>query len=122
MKKFAMMLTVVLLVMSLVMAHGEGRPAELEAFATMKVFQTEGELKGTWIIGTRRDENNRYPCVLDLGDGRLIQVPLTDDEVNTLMCKALKEYDAAAKEAEKAEKRANQNALARVADWITFWD
>ena len=123
MKKFVCMMMVVVTILTMsVIAHGEGRPAEFEPFAEQKVFQTEGKLEGTWTIGLQRDENNRYPCVLDLGDGRYISVPLTDDEVNDLMCKALKEHDEAVKAAAKAERRANQNGFQRAVDWITFWD
>ncbi len=115
------MMIVAILMMSLV-AHGEVTPADVEALRTKKVFQTEGELKGTWTIGIERNEDNMYPCILDLGDGRRILVPLTDDEVNSLMYKALEEeHQRAAEEAKKA-KTENQNFIARAADWITFWN
>lgn len=117
-KAIFMMMVLVTLMMSLV-AHGEGMSADVKAFSEMKVFQTEGTLTGTWTIGFRRDENNQYPCALDLGDGRIIIVPLTDDEVNTLMVKALEEHKA---EVEEAEKTANPSVPARVLDWITFWN
>jgi len=118
-KLFAMMMVVVMTVMMGCIAHGAEMSAEVKAFSEMKVFQTEGTLTGTWTIGFQRDDNNRYPCTLDLGDGRVISVPLTDDEVNTLMCKALKEHEEEIREAEKA---ANPSVPARVIDWITFWD
>ena len=120
-KAICMMMVLVTLMMSLT-AHGEVTPADLEALRTKKVFQTEGELKGTWTIGFERNEDNMYPCVLDLGDGRKILVPLTDEEVNSLMYKALEEeHQRAAEEAKKAETE-NQNFFARAADWITFWN
>lgn len=120
-KTICMMMVLVTLMMSLV-AHGEVTPADLEALRTHKVFQTEGELKGTWTIGFERNEENLYPCVLDLGDGRKILVPLTDEEVNALMYKALEEqHQRTAEEAKKAESD-NPGFLARVGDWITFWN
>ena len=122
MKKFIAVVLMLSVLMMSAIAHGEERPAEFEAFAEQKVFQTEGKLEGTWTIGLQRDENNRYPCVLDLGDGRLISVPLTDEEVNSLMCKSLREYDQKVKEAEKMERAANQNVFESVVDWVTFWD
>lgn len=123
MKKFVyMMMVIVMTVMMGLVAHGEVTPADLEALRTKKVFQTEGELKGTWTIGFERNEDNMYPCVLDLGDGRRILVPLTDEEVNSLMYKALEEEHQRAAEETKKAKTENQNFLARAADWITFWD
>jgi len=117
-KTICMMMVLITLMLSLV-AHGEGMPAEQKAFITEKTFQTEGELRGTWTIGLKKDESGLYPCVLDLGDGRKIIVPLTEDEVDALMCKALKEHDAKVKAEEKAS---NPSVPARVIDWITFWD
>jgi hypothetical protein len=114
----AMMVIVMTVVMGCI-AHGEEMPAEQKAFITEKTFQTEGQLRGTWTIGLKKDESGLYPCVLDLGDGRKVIVPLTDDEVNDLMCKALKEHDAKVKAEEKAS---NPSVPARVLDWITFWD
>lgn len=120
MKKFVCMMMVLVSILTMsTFAHGEGMPADVKAFSEMKVFQTEGTLTGTWTIGFQRDENGRYPCALDLGDGRIITVPLTDDEVNTLMVKALKEHEAEVKEAEAAS---NPSVPARVLDWITFWN
>lgn len=121
MKKLACMMMVIVMTVTAMgcIAHGEEMPAEVKAFGEMKVFQTKGSLTGTWTIGFRRDENNQYPCALDLGDGRIIMVPLTDDEVNTLMVKALEEHKA---EVEEAEKTANPSVPARVLDWITFWN
>jgi len=114
------MMIVAILTMSLT-AHGEGMSAEVKAFSEMKCFRTEGTLSGVWTIGFQRDSDGRYPCALDIGDGRVIMVPLTDDEVNTLMVKALEEHKA---EVEEAEKAANPNPSipARVIDWITFWN
>lgn len=120
MKKFVtVMMVIVMTVMMGVTAHGAEMSAEVKAFSEMKVFQTEGTLTGTWTIGFQRDENNMYPCALDLGDGRIIMVPLTNDEVNTLMVKALEEHKA---EVEEAEKAANPNFLARALDFVTFWN
>lgn len=123
MKKFvaALMIIVTILTMGLA-AHGEVTPADLEALRTHKVFQTEGELKGTWTIGFERNEENMFPCVLDLGDGRRILVPLTDEEVNALMYKALEEqHQKSVEEAKKAETE-NQTFIARAVDWVTFWN
>jgi len=120
MKRFVtVMMVIVMTVMMGATAHGAEMPADVKAFSEMKTFQTEGELRGTWTIGFQKDENGQYPCALDLGDGRIIIVPLTDDEVNTLMCKALKEHQA---EVEEAEKAANPSVPARVLDWISFWN
>lgn len=121
MKRFitVLMIVVTILTMMGVTAHGAEMSAEVKAFSEIKVFQTEGTLTGTWTIGFQKDESGHYPCALDLGDGRIILVPLTDDEVNTLMCKALKEHEVEVKEAEKA---ANPSVPARVLDWITFWN
>ena len=122
MKKFVcMMMVIVMTAMMGLVAHGEGMPAELKAFATEKVFQTEGELKGTWTLGFQRDENGRYPCALDLGDGRIIMVPLTDSEVNSLMVKALEEHKAEVEEAKKSESE-DPGFFARAIDFVTFWD
>lgn len=123
MKKFVCMVMVIgmILTMSLA-AHGEVTPADLEVLRNHKTFRTEGELKGTWTICFEKDENNQYPCILDLGDGRQILVPLTDAEVNSLMYKALEEEHQRAAEEEEKAKTENQNFLARAADWITFWD
>lgn len=124
MKKFAtVMMVIVMTVMMGVTAHGEGTSADLiETFGSMKVFQTEGTLSGTWTIGFTRDENNRYPCALDLGDGRIIMVPLTDSEVNALMVKALEEAKVKAEEANKEEEPSNPSFIAKVGDWLTFWN
>ena len=123
MKKFVYMtMVIVMTAMMGLVAHGEGMPAELKAFATEKVFQTEGELKGTWTIGLQRDENNLYPCAFDIGDGRIIIVPLTDSEVNELMCKALKEFEAKAAEEEAKNKEPEPTFIAKAVDWITFWN
>ena len=119
MKKFTTVMMIVAILMMSLVAHGEGMSADVKAFSEMKVFQTEGTLTGTWTIGFQRDENGMYPCALDLGDGRIIKVPLTDDEVNTLMVKALEEHKA---EVEEVEKAANPSVPARVLDWITFWN
>lgn len=120
MKKLTCMMMVIVMTVLGCIAHGEATPADMTAvFGSMKVFQTEGELKGRWTIGFSRDENNRYPCALDLGDGRIILVPLTDSEVNALMVKALEEAKA---EAEANEEPTNPNFLARALDWVTFWN
>ena len=122
MKRFiTVMMAIAMTAMMSLVAHGEEMSAEVKAFSEMKVFQTEGTLSGTWTIGFRKDSDGHYPCALDIGDGRIIMVPLTDDEVNTLMVKALEEHKA---EVEEAEKAANPNPSipARVIDWITFWD
>ena len=123
MKRFVtvMMIVVVILAMGMT-AFGEETPTDItEVFGSMKTFQTEGTLTGTWTIGFQRDENNRYPCALDLGDGRIILVPLTDGEVNSLMVKALEEHKAKVEEEQK-EEPSNPNFLARALDWVTFWN
>jgi len=123
MKRFVtvMMFVVVILTMGMT-ALGEATPTDItEVFGSMKVFQTEGELKGRWTIGFQRDENGRYPCALDLGDGRIILVPLTDSEVNALMVKSLEEAKLKA-EVEQKEEPSNPNFLARALDWVTFWN
>jgi hypothetical protein len=122
MKKFVcMMMVIAMTAMMSLTAHGEGMSADVKAFSEMKCFRTEGTLSGVWTIGFQRDSDGRYPCALDIGDGRVIMVPLTDDEVNTLMVKALEEHKAEVEEAEKAA-NPNMSIPARVIDWITFWD
>lgn len=121
MKKFTAMMMVLVTLMTGMTAFGEVTPTDLtEVFGEMKVFQTEGELKGTWTLGFQRDENGRYPCALDLGDGRIIMVPLTDSEVNSLMVKALEEHKAEV-EANNNEK-SDQSFFAKAIDFVTFWD
>lgn len=121
-KTICIMMVLVTLIMSLV-AHGEATPADMtKVFGSMKVFQTEGTLTGTWTIGFQRDENGRYPCALEIGEGRIILVPLTDSEVNALMVKALEEAKLQAEEEQKEEEPSNPNFLARALDWVTFWN
>ena len=122
MKKFVCMMIIGMVLTMGLVAHGEGMSADVKAFSEMKVFQTEGTLTGTWTIGFQRDENNRYPCALDLGDGRIILVPLTDGEVNSLMVKALEEHKAEVEAEQKEEKPSNPTFLARALDWVTFWN
>lgn len=123
MKKLTAVLMVIVMTVMGMTALGEATPADMtEVFGSMKVFQTEGELKGRWTIGFSRDENNRYPCALDLGDGRIILVPLTDSEVNALMVKSLEEAKLQAEEEQKEEEPSNPNFLARALDWVTFWN
>lgn len=121
MKKFVTVMMVIVMTVMGMTALGEATPTDItEVFGSMKTFQTEGTLTGTWTIGFQRDENNRYPCALDLGDGRIILVPLTDGEVNALMVKSLEEAKLKAEEEQKEP--SNPNFLARALDWVTFWN
>lgn len=123
MKKLTAVLMVIVMTVMGMTALGEATPADMtKVFGSMKVFQTEGTLTGTWTIGFQRDENGRYPCALEIGDGRIILVPLTDSEVNALMVKALEEAKLQAEEEQKDEEPSNPNFLARALDWVTFWN
>ena len=123
MKRFVTVMMVIVMTVMGMTAIGEATPTDItKVFESMKTFQTEGELKGRWTIGFQRDENGRYPCALDLGDGRIILVPLTDSEVNALMVKSLEEAKLEAEEAQKEEEPSNPNFLARALDFVTFWN
>lgn len=124
MKKFAVVLLVVAMVMGLTcMAHGEvSMPDGYEALTKVKAFTTEGQISGTWTLSFERDENNLYPCALDMGDGRIIMVPLTDDEVNELMYKAIVEAHAKAEEEAKKDEPDDRTFIAKAVDWVTFWN
>ncbi len=119
-KTICMMMVLMILVMGCI-AHGEVTPADLEVLRTHKTFRTEGELKGEWTLSFERNEDDLYPCILDLGDGRQIVVPLTDEEVNSLMYKALEEQHQRAVE-DKNKESANPGFFAKAIDFVTFWD
>lgn len=122
MKKFAAMMMVLVILTMGMAAHGEVTPADVQALRNTKVFHTEGTLTGTWIIQFERNSDNLYPCMLDLGDGRIVIVPLTDDEVNNLMYKALEEHNAKVKEEAKATEVDDRTFIAKAVDWVTFWN
>lgn len=122
MKKFAAMMMVLVILTMGMAAHGEVTSADVKALRDTKVFQTEGTLTGTWTIQFERNDDNLYPCMLDLGDGRIVTVPLTDDEVNDLMYKALEEHNAKAKEEAKAKEVDDRTFIAKAVDWVTFWN
>lgn len=119
MKKFAAMMVMVTLMIGMT-AHCEIAPADLEVLRTHKTFKTEGELEGMITLSFEKNDQGYYPCVMDLGDGRQIVVPLTDDEVNYLMYKALEEQHQKAEEAKKEE--SDPGFFAKAVDFVTFWD
>lgn len=120
-KAICMMMVLVTLMMGCI-AHGEVTPADLEVLRNTKTFQTEGELKGKWTLSFNKNDDGFYPCVLDLGDGRQLIVPLTDDEVNSLMYKALEEAHQRAEEETKKSETENPGFFAKVIDTVTFWN
>lgn len=127
-KLFITVLLVMLMVLGLAnnQACGEETttPAEvLKAMSEVKVFTTKGQLEGTWTLSFERNEDNLYPCLFDLGDGRVIVVPLTNDEVNELIYKSLEEaHQKAEEEAAKQSETKDRTFLAKAKDWICFWN
>lgn len=127
MKKILMVLLIaVMLIVGLVhMARAEETttPAEvMKAMSEVKVFTTKGQIEGTWTLSFERNEDNLYPCLLDLGDGRIIVVPLTNDEVNELIYKSLDEAHQKAIEEATESETDDRSFLAKAADWVVFWD
>jgi len=120
MKKFiAMMMVIALLVLGLTaMAYGESA-ADTQM---VKTYTTITSIEGRITLSQIKDENGYYPAILELDDGREIAIPLTEEEAEALILKALNEAAANRKQEEKAKARESYNWLQKAGDWITFWD
>lgn len=120
MKKILMvMLVALLLLVGIALnAKGEEAPAMEVELTKVKTFTAEGQLDGTWILSFQKDDDGYYRCGFDMGDGRVILIPLTEDEVDRLMVKAVDEIRAK----EESEQTDDRPFLAKAADWIVFWD
>ena len=127
MKKILMVLLVAMLLIvgltRMAQAEETTTPAEvMKAMSEVKVFTTKGQIEGTWTLSFERNEDNLYPCLLDLGDGRIIVVPLTNDEVNELIYKSIDEAHQKVIEEATESETDDRSFLAKAADWVVFWD
>jgi hypothetical protein len=120
MKKILMVMLVafLLLVGIALNAKGEEAPAMEMGLTKVKTFTAEGQLDGTWILTFEKDDDGYYRCGFDMGDGRVILVPLTEGEVDKLMVKAVDEI----RDKVESEQTDDRTFLAKAADWIVFWD
>ena len=122
MKNFviAMLVVVLLLVGIAINAKGEEASAQEVKLSEVKTFTAKGQLEGTWILSFQKDEDGYFRCGFDMGDGRVILVPLTDSEVDRLMADAVDEIRQ--KQEEENQETDDRSFITKAVDWITFWD
>jgi hypothetical protein len=122
MKNFviAMLVVVLLLVGIAINAKGEEASAQEVKLSEVKTFTAKGQLEGTWILSFQKDEDGYFRCGFDMGDGRVILVPLTDSEVDRLMADAVDEIRQ--KQEEENQKTDDRGFIAKAVDWIAFWN
>ena len=122
MKNFviAMLVVVLLLVGIAINAKGEEASAQEVKLSEVKTFTAKGQLEGTWILSFQKDEDGYFRCGFDMGDGRVILVPLTDSEVDRLMADAVDEIRQ--KQEEENQEIDDRSFITKAVDWITFWD
>lgn len=117
---------VVLVVMLLIVGYvktalGEeaATPFYEEAMQEVKTYTTNGSIEGSWTLTFQKDETGFYPCRFNMGEGRTVVIPLSDEELNELLYKALVEENQKQTEEDETE---NRTWIACTWDWVTFWD
>ena len=122
MKNFviAMLVVVLLLVGIAINAKGEEASTQEVKLSEVKTFTAKGQLEGTWILSFQKDEDGYFRCGFDMGDGRVILVPLTDSEVDRLMADAVDEIRQ--KQEEENQETDDRSFITKAVDWIIFWD
>ena len=123
MKKIVIVIFVVILLIvgyvKTALGEEAATPFYEEAMQEVKTYTTSGSIEGSWTLTFQKDETGFYPCKFNLGDDRIVTIPLSDEELNELLYKALGEDRQRQEEEDKNE---NRTWIACAWDWVTFWD